>query len=84
MLNIRTMDIQVKKLELIEWITQISDSTIISKMDKIRRTYLTLSKDNIKPMTIEEFYASIDRAEKDIKSGKIFTQNEVEKESKIW
>lgn len=78
------MDIQEKKLELIEWIAQISDSNIISKMDKIRRTYLTISKDNIKPMTIEEFYASIDRAEKDIKSGKIFTQNEVEKESKNW
>jgi len=78
------MDIQVKKLELIEWIAQISDSNIISKMDKISRTYLTISKDNIKTMTLEEFYASIDRAEKDIKSGKIFTQNEVEKESKNW
>jgi len=84
LLNISNMDIQVKKLELIKWIAQISDSNIISKMDKIRRTYLTISKDNFNPMTIEEFYTSIDRAEKDIKSKRIFTQSEVEEESKNW
>ena len=78
------MDIQVKKLELIEWIAQISDINIISKMDKIRRTYLIMSNDNIKPMTVKEFYASIERAEEDIKSGRIYTQEEVEKESEIW
>jgi len=78
------MDIQVKKLELIEWIAQISDINIISKMDKIRRTYLTMSNENIKPMTVKEFYASIERAEEDIKSGRIYTQEEVEKESENW
>lgn len=78
------MDIQVKKLELIEWIAQMSDSKIISKMDKIRRTYLTISKENVKPMTVKEFYASIDRAEEDIKSGRFYTQEEVEKESENW
>ena len=78
------MDMQVKKLELIEWIAQISDIKIISKMDKIRRTYLTMPNENIKPMTVKEFYASIERAEEDIKSGRIYTQEEVEKESENW
>lgn len=78
------MDIQVKKLELIEWIAQISDSNIISKMDKIRKSYLTMSEENIKPMTVKEFYASIERAEEDIKSGRIYTQEEVEGESDNW
>ncbi|MFH1005422.1 MAG: hypothetical protein V1781_08040 [Bacteroidota bacterium] len=78
------MDIQVKKLKLIEWIAQINDINIISKMDKIRRTYFTISKESIKPMTFEEFYASIDRAEEDIKSGRIYSQEEVEKESENW
>ncbi len=72
------MDIQVKKLELIEWIAQISDVNIISKMDKIRRTYLTMSDENIKPMSVADFYASIERAEEDIRSGRIYTQEEVE------
>jgi len=78
------MDIQIKKLELIEWIAQISDSNIISEMDKIRKSYLTMSEENIKPMTVKEFYASIERAEEDIKSGRIYTQEEVERESDNW
>jgi predicted transcriptional regulator len=78
------MDIQLKKVELIEWITQISDVNIISKMDKIRRAYLTISKENINPMSLEEFYASIERAEEDIKFGRVYTQEEVEKESESW
>ncbi|MCX6225276.1 MAG: hypothetical protein NTV01_11110 [Bacteroidia bacterium] len=78
------MNIQTKKLELIEWIAQMSDTNIISKMDKMRKTYLTISKENIKPMSLEEFYASIDRAEEDIRSGKLYSQQEAENESKNW
>jgi uncharacterized protein YnzC (UPF0291/DUF896 family) len=78
------MNIQIKKLELIEWIAQMSDTNIISKMDKIRKTYLTITKEKVKQMSLEEFYASIDRAEKDIKSGKIYSQQEAEKESENW
>ena len=78
------MNIQIKKLELIEWIAQMSDANIISKMDKIRKTYLSITKENIKPMSLEEFYASIDRAEKDIKSGKLIPHHDAENESENW
>jgi len=78
------MNIQIMKLELIEWIAQISDTNIISKMDKIRKTYLTISQEDIKPMSLEEFYASIDRAEEDIKSGRLYSQKKAEKESENW
>ena len=78
------MSIQIKKLELIEWIAQMSDANIISKMDKLRKTYLTLTKEKAKPMSLEEFYASIEKAEKDIKSGKIYSLQEAEKESENW
>ena len=78
------MNIQVKKLELIEWIAQMSDENIINKMNKIRETYLTFTKEKVKPMSLEEFYASIDKSEKDIKSGKIYSQQEAEKESENW
>ena len=78
------MNIQVKKLELIEWIAQMSDENIINKMNKIRETYLTFTKEKVKPMSLEEFYASIDKAETDIKSGKIYSQQEAEKESENW
>jgi len=78
------MNIQNKKLELIEWIAQMSDANIISRMDKMRKTYLTISKEDIKPMSLDEFYASIDRAEEDIRSGKLYSQQEAENESKNW
>jgi len=78
------MNIQVKKLELIEWIAQISDDTIIDKMDKIRRSYISFVKSKKKPMTLEDFYASIYRAEEDIKNGRIYTQEEVEMQSENW
>ncbi len=78
------MNIQIKKLELIEWIAQMSDTNIISKMDKIRKTYLTITKEKVKPMSLEEFYASIDRAENDIKTGTLCSHQEAEKESENW
>ena len=78
------MNIQIKKLELIEWIAQVSDINIISKMDNIRKAYNALSKEKINPMTFEDFYASIDKAEEDIKAGRIYSQAEVGKESENW
>jgi hypothetical protein len=78
------MDIQLKKLELIEWIAQMTDAKIISRMDKIRRTYLTMTEGKVKPMSLDEFYASIEKAEKDLKEGKVFSQEEAEKESENW
>jgi len=78
------MNIQLKKLELIEWITQINDNNIIGKMDNIRKMHLKITKGKIKPMTIEEFYSSIERAEEDIISERIYTQEKAEKESEKW
>ena len=62
----------------------MSDTNIFSKMDKIRKTYLKITQEKIKPMSLKEFYASIDRAEEDIKSGKLFSHQEAEKESNKW
>ena len=78
------MNLQLKKLELIEWIAQTSDTDVISKMDKIRKSYISKTKDEVKPMSLDEFYSSIEDAEKDIKSGRVYSQDEVEKESENW
>jgi hypothetical protein len=78
------MNIQLKKLKLIEWIAQISDTDVISKMDKIRKSYISKTKDDVKPMSLAEFYTGIEEAEKDIKSGRVHSHDEVEKESENW
>jgi len=77
------MDIQLKKLELIEWIAQITDIDTLSQMDRIRKTYLS-KRENIKPMSLDEFYSGIDKAEEVIKSGRVNSQKEVEKDSENW
>lgn len=53
-------------------------------MDKIRKSYISKTKDEVKPMSLDEFYSSIEEAEKDIKSGIVYSQDEVEKESENW
>jgi len=78
------MDIQFKKLELIEWITQITDSNIISKMEKIRKKYIAKTNEELKPLTVREFNKIIDRAEKDAKDNKITLHEDLIEQSENW
>ena len=50
------MDIQLKKYELIEWITQINDFDVIAEMEKLRKRYKTreISKKTTKKQTQKE------------------------------
>ena len=78
------MDIQLKKYELIEWMTQISDFRILSEIEKIQKKYISKTNKESVPLTIDEFYNSVEKAEDDIKQGRIYTQEEVEKMSENW
>jgi hypothetical protein len=78
------MDIQIRKLKLIEWIAREKNETIIVGLEKFRRFSHTKTKEKISPMTIEEFYAMIDEAEQDSKNGRVIEQNELVKQSENW
>ena len=78
------MDIQFKKLELIEWFAQITDSNIISKMEKIRKKYIAKTNEELKPLTVREFNKIIDRAEKDAKDNKITLHEDLIEQSENW
>jgi hypothetical protein len=41
-------------------------------------------KENVRPMTLEEFHAMIDRSEEDIRAGRTISQEEVEKRIASW
>ncbi len=63
------MNIQTEKLELIEWITKLSDSSVIEKLHELKKSY-THSKDwwdNLKKEELE----SIDRGLNDLDEGRI-------------
>ncbi len=65
------MDIQIKKLDLIEWIIQLNDVELLSKIKNIR--------DNSLNIISEEEKKSINKGLKDIKEGKTHSYEEVKK-----
>jgi len=63
------MDIQTEKLDLIEWISKLNDSSVIKKLRSIKENY-SKSKDWYDDLDEEE-RASIDRGLKDIDEGRL-------------
>ncbi len=63
------MNIQTEKLGLIEWISQLNDTSIIEKLNSIREDY-SKSKDWWDTLNKEEL-DPIERGLKDIEDGKI-------------
>lgn len=76
------MNIQAKKLGLIEWLIQLKDEAIINKIDTFRKK--VSSYDPAKGITIEELYAELAKAETEYKEGRITGIEDLEKESENW
>jgi predicted transcriptional regulator len=71
------MNIQLEKLNLIEWITKLNDSSIVEKLKNIKEEY-TNTKDWWDELTNEEI-ASINKGLKDIEEGKVHSHENVRK-----
>lgn len=67
------MNIQTEKLDLIEWISKLNDTSIIDKIIKIKEDY-SKSKDWWAALKKEEI-ESINRGLKDFEEGKIHSQD---------
>ena len=71
------MNLQARKLNLIDFLLRLQDESIIKKIEGI----LTSSKKTtdliLKPFTEEEFYARNERSQKDIREGKLVSHKEV-------
>ncbi|ALO17204.1 hypothetical protein L21SP5_03598 [Salinivirga cyanobacteriivorans] len=63
------MNIQSQKLDLIEWISKLNDSSVIEKLRSIKENYAK-SKDWYADLNDEEL-ASINRGLQDIKEGRL-------------
>jgi len=69
-----TMNLAVKKIELINWLTQ-QDEAMINKIDSLRKS----SIDKVYSARMSERLESkLKRSESDIKGGRTHTQDEVE------
>ena len=79
------MDLQLRKLNLIEWLTKVQDETTVFKIEDIqKKARIERYESSLKPMTKTDLIARAIKAEADIKAGRVFTSEEVEKEMENW
>ncbi len=75
------MNIQARKLTLVETLIHLNDESLISKIEKLVNSKKSVE---LSPMSLEEFYSRIDKSEEAIKKGQVISQNDLEKQSKNW
>lgn len=79
------MDFQTRKLNLIAYLTQIQDESILNKMESYLLKFKAKNEETaFEPFTLEQFIDRIKKSEQDFKEGKFKSQDELEKISEKW
>ena len=79
------MDIAVKKIELIEWLTKVQDKTMIKKVEDLKNQSIkSLYEAKLKPMSSKAYKVMLEKSEEDYKLGRVISQKALEKESGNW
>lgn len=78
-LNVKfiTMDIAVKKVELIEWLARLQDERLIQRIETLRKGSIKELYEQRIPKTMEELQAKLNQSEKATAEGKVHSQEEV-------
>lgn len=79
------MNIEARKLNLVQEFLRVSDEEVIAKLEQVLRDERNkkLEKE-LSPMTMEEFYGMIDKADGDIKAGRVSEARELLKKVDKW
>lgn len=79
------MDIQARKLILIEELLKISDSNLISRIENFLKKEIEISHQrNLKPMTLDEFHSQIEKAKLDSIEGRVISHKDLAEKVKSW
>jgi hypothetical protein len=79
------MNIQVRKLALIEEILKISDENLINKLQKLFQTETNKLHDReLKPMSLNEFHEMIDQAKLDKENSRVISHNDLKAKVNSW
>jgi hypothetical protein len=79
------MDLQTRKLELIQEFLKVQSEDVISRLEKIlKKENKKSEKEFLKPMTIDEFNARIDQSMEDSKNGRIIEASELKAKIDKW
>jgi hypothetical protein len=77
------MNIQARKLSLIEDFLSITDETFIERLESFIRTEKEKQYEReLKPMPLKEFHKMIDQAKQDKANGRVISHEEVKKRVK--
>jgi hypothetical protein len=79
------MNIQARKLSLIEEFLRINDEQIIVKLESfLKYEKARVLENELKPMSVNEFYELIDKSLDDSKNGRIISTNDLKEKIKTW
>ena len=78
------MDLQTRKLNIIEYLIGLRDEKIFSLIEDLIRKSRSGQDIDYRPLTQEELIERAKESNKDYISGNITDQEELEKESKSW
>ena len=79
------MDIQARKLNLIEEFITITDESIIEKLEFLVRTEKKkLHERELKPMSLNEFHEMINQARDDKTNGRVVSHDDLKTKIKSW
>jgi hypothetical protein len=80
-----TMDIAIKKVELIEWLAKLQDKKVIKKVESLKNQSIKSSYEaKLKPMSSKAYKAMLEKSEEDYRQGRVIGQAALEKESEGW
>jgi peptide subunit release factor 1 (eRF1) len=79
------MDIFARKLNFVQEFLRISDEDLVDKLERFLRTERKKRVDkDFKPMTMNEFNQMIEKAEDDVKNGRMIEARELLKKVEKW
>ena len=84
-LNNSAMNIEARKISLIKEFLKIDNEKIISAIENfLHQSNSKNLEQNIKPMSLEDFYNEIDKAVEDEKNNRISFVKDLKKKIKEW
>ena len=79
------MNLQTRKLNFIQEFLRLSNEEVIGKLEKLlQQEKKKKYKLDLKPMTVNDFNEMIDKAEEDVKQGRVMEAKELKKAVKKW
>jgi hypothetical protein len=79
------MNIQARKLNLIEEFLRISDESLITKLESFIKQEKKVSHErNLKPMSLNELHEMMDQAKHESDAGRVISHQELKKKVKTW